>query len=155
MQQTAVFGGGCFWGVERVFSAITGVVKTEVGYAGGHLPDPSYEQVCSGNTGHAEVVKIEYDDQQVSYASLVDVFLNIHDPTQVDRQGPDIGTQYRSIIMYLTPEQKTIAEQALDAARSRFSGPVATEVVPFDKFYAAEEYHQRYFEKNPHKFCSM
>jgi peptide-methionine (S)-S-oxide reductase len=144
-----MFGAGCFWGVEEAFRKIKGVTDTAVGYAGGHTKNPTYEQVCSDTTGHAEVVRVEYDPAQVSYDQLLEVFWDEHDPTQVNRQGPDSGTQYRTVIFAATPEQEKAARES--KARLEKSGkynrPIATEIVPASEFWRAEEYHQQYFEK--------
>jgi peptide-methionine (S)-S-oxide reductase len=145
----ATFGAGCFWGVEADFRAIDGVVDATSGYAGGTTANPTYEQVCSDRTGHAEVVRVRYDPARVSYATLLDEFWKMHDPTQMNRQGPDVGTQYRSVIFYYTPEQKAEAEAskaALEASK-RYDRPIATSIEPAPPFYPAEGYHQRYFEK--------
>jgi peptide-methionine (S)-S-oxide reductase len=145
----ATFGAGCFWGVEMSFRRIDRVTDTAVGYAGGHTENPCYQEVCSHITGHAEVVEVEYDSAIVSYEALLDAFFAMHDPTQVDRQGPDIGDQYRSVIFVHTPEQRAAAERAkaeLDAS-GRFARPIATLVEPAPTFWRAEEYHQRYIEK--------
>lgn len=146
---SAVFGAGCFWGVESTFRSVEGVLETAVGYAGGHTKNPTYKQVCSDRTGHAEVVKVIYDPARVSYEKLLDVFWSCHDPTTPNRQGPDIGSQYRSIIMVADDEQKAAAESSkkrLDAS-GKFRKPIVTEIVPVGTFYPAEEYHQQYFEK--------
>jgi len=149
MTEQATFGAGCFWGVEADFRAIDGVLEATSGYAGGQTAHPTYEQVCSNATGHAEVVHVRYDPAKVSYATLLDAFWNMHDPTQVNRQGPDVGSQYRSVIFYYTPEQQAEAEAskaALEASK-RFARPIATAILPAPEFYAAEAYHQRYLEK--------
>lgn len=151
----ATFGAGCFWGVEAAFRRIPGVVDAAVGYAGGHTENPTYKEVCTDRTGHAEVVQVEYDPSKISYAQLLDVFWNAHDPTQVNRQGPDYGSQYRTVIFYHDDEQKAEAEaskRALDESR-RFSRPIATQIVPAAPFYRAEEYHQRYLEKRGMESC--
>ncbi|HMN39427.1 MAG TPA: peptide-methionine (S)-S-oxide reductase MsrA [Phycisphaerales bacterium] len=148
--ETAMFGAGCFWGVEGVLKQIPGVVDTACGYAGGHTPNATYKQVCSSTTGHAEVVKIEFDPSKISYEKLVGKFFKFHDPTQVNRQGPDVGTQYRSAIFYYSPEQKATAEAVkarLDKS-GKFKAPIATEIVKAGEFWRAEEYHQNYFAKN-------
>ncbi len=148
--ETAMFGAGCFWGVEGVLKQIPGVVSTACGYAGGHTPNATYKQVCSSTTGHAEVVKVEFDPSKVSYEKLVSKFFKFHDPTQVNRQGPDVGTQYRSAIFYYSPEQKATAEAVkakLDKS-GKFKAPIATEIVKAGEFWRAEEYHQDYFAKN-------
>lgn len=144
----ATFGAGCFWGVEEAFLKVDGVVDATSGYTGGHTKDPSYGDVCSGATGHAEVVEVEYDPQKVSYEELLDVFWQNHDPTQRDRQGWDVGTQYRSAIFYHTPEQEAAANESKEKVQEGFKKPIATEITPASEFYRAEEYHQRYFEKN-------
>ena len=145
----AVFGAGCFWGVESSFRAVEGVVDVAVGYAGGDLAKPSYRQVCTGKTGHAEVVQVEYDPARVTFAQLVDVFWQIHDPTTLNRQGPDFGTQYRSVIFYSDEDERKAAEESkrrLDEL-GQLGRPVVTQVVPAAEFYRAEEYHQRYYER--------
>jgi len=155
--ETALFGAGCFWGIEEAFRQVEGVVETAVGYAGGATKNPDYRQVCSGTTGHAEVVRIEFDPSRVGYARLLDVFWEIHDPTTLNRQGPDVGSQYRSVIFVQSPEQKTTAESAkakLDAAR-RFPRPLVTQIVPDAPFTRAEEYHQRYAEKHGGGSCGL
>ena len=143
----ATFGAGCFWGVEAAFREIPGVSEVTSGYSGGDRPEPTYEAVCSGDTGHAEVVEVEYDPDSVSYDELLDKFWEIHDPTTVNRQGPDIGTQYRSAIFFHDAEQEAAATRSRDAAQSRFSRPIVTQIVPVSDFWRAEDYHQRYFEK--------
>jgi peptide-methionine (S)-S-oxide reductase len=154
---TATFGAGCFWGVEAAFRQVPGVLSTAVGYAGGSLAKPTYEQVCSGRTGHAEVVQVEYDPDKVSYQQLLDVFWSNHDPTQLNRQGPDIGTQYRSVIFVHDAEQRQIAgasKAELDNS-ARFRRPIVTEILPFSAFYRAEEYHQQYLEKRGLAHCAL
>lgn len=155
-QEIATLGGGCFWCLEAVFVDLRGVEEVVSGYAGGRVAQPSYEQVCSGTTGHAEVVQVTFDPRVVTFRDLLDVFFTIHDPTTLNRQGPDVGTQYRSIILYHSPEQHDIAEQTireLNAAR-RWDAPVVTELEPLTTFYPAEEYHQQYFERNPQQpYC--
>ena len=149
--QKATFGAGCFWGVEAAFRKVLGVVDVAVGYMGGSLENPTYEDVCSDATGHAEVVEVLYDPEKVSYEELLKMFWSIHDPTQVNMQGPDVGTQYRSVIFYHTEEQKGKAEKSkveLDASR-KLKKPVATAIEPALAFWRAEEYHQRYAEKHP------
>ena len=157
--ETAVFGLGCFWGAERLFWDLDGVYSTAVGYAGGHTPNPTYEEVCSARTGHAEVVLVVYDPKAISYGELLKVFFEEHDPTQGMRQGNDVGTQYRSAIYYTTDEQKRIAEMALteyDAALGeRGMGPVTTEVAQAGPFYYAEDYHQQYLHKVPNGYCGL
>jgi peptide-methionine (S)-S-oxide reductase len=153
----ATFGEGCFWGVEAEFRGVPGVIEAIVGYSGGHTENPSYEQVCTGQTGHAEVVEVEYDPAQVSYGQLLDVFWSSHNPTQLNRQGPDFGTQYRSVIFYHDEEQKAEAEasKALLDSSGQFGRPIATQIVPAVPFYRAEEYHQRYFEKQGRASCHL
>ncbi|MCB1984138.1 MAG: peptide-methionine (S)-S-oxide reductase MsrA [Burkholderiales bacterium] len=144
-----IFGAGCFWGVQSTFSRVNGVTKTTCGYSGGHVPHPSYEMVCSGNTGHAEVVQVEYDPETVSINELFDLFWQCHDPTTKDRQGVDIGTQYRSAIYFFTQEQATAAKLSRDKLQQngRWQSSVVTEILPVKQFYPAEDYHQHYFEK--------
>jgi len=147
--KTAVFGAGCFWGVESAFRAVEGVVDVAVGYAGGTVPKPNYRTVCSGKTGHAEVVRVEYDPARVTFERLVEVFWQIHDPTTLNRQGPDVGTQYRSIIFYSDEHERKAAEESkrrLDES-GKLGRPVVTQIVPAAEFYRAEEYHQRYYER--------
>lgn len=150
-REVATFGAGCFWGVEAAFRKVPGVVDTAVGYMGGLLEHPTYEDVCTGKTGHAEVVQVTYDPEKVPYQELLNTFWSIHDPIQVNRQGPDIGSQYRSVIFYHTPEQKKEAEKSkagLDAS-GKLKKPVSTAIEPALVFWRAEEYHQRYAEKHP------
>jgi len=153
----ATFGAGCFWGVEAAFRQIEGVTATTVGYSGGSLSDPSYEDVCTGSTGHAEVVQVEFDPAIVSYEQLLDVFWNAHNPTTRNRQGPDIGSQYRSVIFYHDPVQERAARDSMSrlAAEGRFRDPIVTEIVPAGEFYRAEEYHQRYLEKRGLAACRV
>jgi peptide-methionine (S)-S-oxide reductase len=155
--ETATFAAGCFWGVEAAFREVPGVVDTEVGYTGGTTDRPTYKDVCSGRTGHAEAVRVAFDPARVSYDALLEVFWRVHDPTQVDRQGPDIGTQYRSAIFVHSPQQESAAIASRDAvARSRTGGrPIATQMVPAVPFWRAEEYHQRYFEKLGRVGCGL
>jgi len=155
--QKATFAGGCFWGIERVFSELDGVVSTQVGYTGGPGKDPDYESVCTGRTGHAEAIEIIFDPSKIRYEKLLEVFFNHHDPTTLNRQGPDIGTQYRSAIFYHNEGQKATALEAkelLDRA-GIFKRPIVTEISPASPFYKAEEYHQKYLKKNPHGYCSI
>ncbi len=142
------FRGGLFLGVEAAFRKIEGVVSTSVGYSGGTSENPTYKDVCTGKTGHAEVVEVEYDPSRVSYEELLEVFWENHDPTTLNRQGPDVGTQYRSAIFFHTPEQEAAAYASKEKAQERFKRPIVTEIVPASEFYRAEEYHQQYFEKN-------
>jgi peptide-methionine (S)-S-oxide reductase len=157
-EEIATLGGGCFWCLQPIFEEIKGVTKVEVGYSGGTVPNPSYEQVCTGKTGHAEVVQITFDPKVLSFEELLAVFFSVHDPTTPNRQGPDVGPQYRSAIFYHTPEQKTAAERAiaeLNKAGTR-TRSVVTEVAPFDGFYRAEDYHQDYFRRNPRQaYCRV
>lgn len=147
--ETATFGAGCFWGVESAFSKVKGVLNTTVGFMGGNLKNPSYKDVCTDKTGHAEVVQIEYDPKVISYEELLDIFWDIHDPTTINRQGPDIGSQYRSVVFYHNAEQEKIARALKEKLEKsgKFKGLIATEIVPAKEFYKAEEYHQRYYEK--------
>jgi peptide-methionine (S)-S-oxide reductase len=150
----AVFGGGCFWCLDAIFRKIKGVKKVTVGYAGGRRANPTYEQVCTGVTGHAEVVEIEYDENEISYDELLDIFFEIHDPTQLNRQGNDIGTQYRSIILYLDDSQKQKALKKIEELRKNGINAV-TEVKKLENFYKAEDYHQNYYENNHHNpYCA-
>jgi peptide-methionine (S)-S-oxide reductase len=153
--EKATFGAGCFWGVEEAFRQTPGVISTAVGYAGGTLDNPTYEQVCSGRTGHAEVVQVEFDPAQVSYEQLLQVFWENHNPTQLNRQGPDIGTQYRSAIFYHSPEQKEVAEQSKQQleASGQFNRPIVTQIEAASTFYRAEEYHQQYLAKRGARSC--
>lgn len=151
------FGGGCFWCVEGVFENLKGVESIVSGYSGGHKNNPTYQEVCTGETGHAEVVKIGYDPSIISYAQMMDVFFFLHDPTQLNRQGNDIGTQYRSIIFYQTEEEKKQAEQALkdSEASGRWKGKYVTQIEKLEKFWPAEQYHQGYYDANPNQpYCS-
>ena len=145
----ATFGAGCFWGVESAFRAVEGVVDAVVGYAGGALPKPNYRAVCTGKTGHAEVVQVEYDPARVSFEQLLEVFWQIHDPTTPNRQGPDVGTQYRSIIFYSDDHERMAAEESKRRLEEsgKLGRPVVTQIVPATEFYPAEEYHQRYYER--------
>jgi peptide-methionine (S)-S-oxide reductase len=145
----ATFGGGCFWCVEAVFERMPGVRSVVSGYAGGRTPDPTYKSVCSGSTGHAEVVQIEFDPTKVSYDELLDLFWQAHDPTTLNRQGADVGTQYRSIILYHDDSQKAAAQRSKQKVAALLDQPVVTEIAPLTKFYAAEDYHQDYFRNNP------
>jgi len=156
--QKAMFAAGCFWGVESSFRSLEGVVETAVGYSGGNLKDPTYEDVCTGRTGHAEVVQVEFDPARISYGSLLDLFWDIHDPTTKDRQGPDRGSQYRSAIFFYNAAQEREARESLSEQESsgRYKGrPIVTEVVPAGAFYRAEEYHQRYNEKHGRLSCGF
>jgi peptide-methionine (S)-S-oxide reductase len=153
----ALFGAGCFWGVEAAFRQVEGVSATAVGYSGGRKETPTYEDVCSGRTGHAEVVEVEYDPSKVSYDKLLDVFWENHDPTTLNRQGPDVGEQYRSAIFTLAPEQEAAARASKERLEKsgRYKRPIVTEITPASKFYRAEEYHQRYLEKHGLAHCRI
>ena len=155
--ETATFGAGCFWGVETTFRQVPGVVATAVGYLGGTLANPTYHDVCTGRTGHAEVVQVEFDPAKVTYQQLLDVFWKNHDPTTKDRQGPDVGTQYRSAIFYHSPaqEQAAIASKEELAKSGRFRRPIVTEITPASAFYKAEDYHQQYLEKRGLASCHI
>ena len=152
--QTAVVGGGCFWCVEGAYKIVPGILKITSGFAGGHTENPTYKQVCEGDTNHAEVVKVEFDPAKITYKDVIDLFWDLHDPTTLNRQGHDSGTQYRSIILYANEEQKNIAEASKAEAKSKFSDPIVTEIVPLKKFYSAEDYHQDFFANNPNQpYC--
>jgi peptide-methionine (S)-S-oxide reductase len=154
--ETATLGMGCFWCAQALYEKFTGVTNIVCGYAGGHTVNPTYEDVCTDQTGHAEVVQITFDPAKISYAQILEIFWDVHDPTTLDRQGDDEGTQYRSILFYTTPEQKKIAEESKKAEEARIGQPVTTEIVPLTAFYRAEEYHQDYFKKNPHApYCAF
>ena len=155
--EKATFGAGCFWGVEVAFRQIPGVVDAVVGYSGGTMENPTYRDVCTDRTGHAEVVQVTYDPAKVSYDQLLDVFWKLHDPTQVNRQGPDVGNQYRSAIFFHTPEQEAAAKASKErlVKSGRFSRPIATEITPAGKFFPAEDYHQRYLEKRGIASCHI
>ena len=152
----ATFAGGCFWGVEKIFADLPGVVSTRVGYTGGHTQNPSYEDVCSGSTGHAEAVEMTYDPSKISYDKLLLTFWQYHDPTTSNRQGPDTGTQYRSAVFFHEAEQEKIAKKQIELLTQAkvFKKPIVTEVVAATEFYKAEEYHQKYLKKNPNGYCS-
>lgn len=157
-KEVATLGGGCFWCIETVYNELQGVETAISGYAGGHVPKPSYQQVCTGNTGHAEVVQVTFDPDRISFDEILDVFFTIHDPTTLNRQGADMGTQYRSAIFYHTPEQKVTAEKKIRELETEglWPNPIVTEVTPIDVFYPAEDYHQEYFKKNPNAgYCQV
>jgi peptide-methionine (S)-S-oxide reductase len=154
-KQTAIFAAGCFWGVEADFRDIPGVLDAEAGYAGGTAENPSYRQVCTGTTGHAEAVRVTFDADVVSYDTLLDAFWSLHDPTQVNRQGPDVGTQYRSAVFYNGEQQRVAAEASKAHAQTRFARPIATQIVPEQPFFRAEDYHQRYLEKQGLRSCRI
>lgn len=149
----AIFAGGCFWGVEALFEELDGVVEATSGYIGGHTENPTYKDVCYKNTGHAEAVEVVYDPAKVSYEELCDYFWRLHDPTTINRQGPDVGSQYRSAIFYLNDEQKAAAEKVKPEAQKRWKKPIVTEIIPASTFYRAEEYHQDYFKKHGGHGC--
>ncbi len=153
----ATFGGGCFWGVEESFRQVGGVTATAVGYMGGAKKNPTYKEVCTDQTGHAEVVHVTYDPQKVSYEALLNVFFKVHDPTQVNRQGPDVGAQYRSVIFFHSPEQRAVADRVIDelTRAGRFKKPIATQVAPAAEFWRAEEYHQQYLSKRGLSNCHV
>jgi peptide-methionine (S)-S-oxide reductase len=155
--QRATFGAGCFWCVELTFSKIKGVLSTQVGYMGGTTDRPTYQDVCTDRTGHAEVVELEFDPSVVTYSQLVDAFWSMHDPTTLNRQGPDVGTQYRSVIFYHTPEQRAEAEASKKKAEASgmFNAPIVTEIAPAGTFWKAEEYHQKYLEKRGRAACRI
>lgn len=145
----ATLGGGCFWCVEAVYQTVPGILSVTSGYAGGHIANPMYEQVCTGRTGHAEVVQIEFDPQRISYEQIIDLFWRAHDPTTLNRQGADTGPQYRSIILYEDEAQKAVAEKSKSAAQAHFKDAIVTEIVPLREFYPAEPYHQDFYDNNP------
>lgn len=155
MKQEAIFAAGCFWGVEDAFRRIPGVVDVEVGYTGGHIEHPTYEQVCSDRTGHAEAVRVVFDAELVGYDALLRAFWKMHNPTTLNRQGPDIGSQYRSVIFFIDEAQRAEALRSREAAQVLFDRPIVTEIVPATPFYRAEEYHQRYFEKHGGGACHI
>jgi len=150
----AIFGGGCFWCLEAIFKRVNGVLDVISGYSGGKRKNPTYEQVCSGATGHAEVVKVIFDEEVISYEELLDIFFHIHDPTQLNRQGADIGTQYRSVIFPLDENQKIAAINAIKRLNPEFNNKIVTTIEPFEEFYPAEDYHQNYYDNNPYQgYC--
>ena len=154
--ELATFGGGCFWCQEAVFEKLDGVKSVTSGYAGGAKENPSYQEVCAGDTGHAEVIQIEFDPQKISYEKLLEVFWDAHDPTTMNRQGADVGTQYRSVILYHNDAQKKTAEESKQKAQWHFTSTIVTEIVPLKKFYKAEDYHQDYFRNHPNApYCSV
>jgi peptide-methionine (S)-S-oxide reductase len=157
-QEIITLGGGCFWCLEAVFSELRGVEDVVSGYSGGSVPDPSYQQICTGATGHAEVVQITFDPDIISFKELIEIFLTIHDPTTLDRQGADVGTQYRSVIFYRTKEQEKVAREVIKEFEvvKIWRAPIVTELAPFKVFYPAEAYHQEYFKRNPDQmYCSV
>ena len=155
-KELATLGGGCFWCLEAVYKDLQGVEKVVSGYAGGHVPNPSYQAVCTGTTGHAEVVQLTFDPQVISFREILQVFFTIHDPTTLNRQGNDVGPQYRSAIFYSSPDQQQAAEAAIAEAQPLWSRPIVTEVTPLDKFYLGEDYHQDYYERNAYQpYCQV
>ncbi|MFW6214502.1 MAG: peptide-methionine (S)-S-oxide reductase MsrA [Alkalispirochaetaceae bacterium] len=155
-RQKATLGGGCFWCLEAIYKRIDGVEEVTSGYAGGAVKDPTYREVCTGQTGHAEVVEITYDPEKISYEQILDLFWEAHDPTTLNRQGADVGTQYRSAIFYHNPEQKEIALQSKEKAQEQFRDPIVTEITELETFYPAEDYHQDYFDLNPNAgYCRV
>jgi peptide-methionine (S)-S-oxide reductase len=157
MTQKATFGAGCFWGVEEAFRQLDGVVATAVGYEGGTMPDPTYKDVCTDRTGHAEVVEVEYDPAKINYSALLDTFWQNHDPTQLNRQGPDYGTQYRTVIFYHSPEQEEAAKASKKQLEEsgKFRKPIVTQIVPAETFWKAEDYHQQYLAKRGLSHCHI
>jgi peptide-methionine (S)-S-oxide reductase len=154
--ETAVFGGGCYWCTEAIYQMLPGVKSVASGFAGGAKENPTYKEVCAGTTGHAEVIQIEYDPKVISYEKLLDTFWEAHDPTTLNRQGNDVGTQYRSIVLYKTEAEKAAAEKSKAAAQKNFNSPIVTEIVPLKKFWKAEDYHQNYYRTNPNEgYCRM
>ncbi|MGB0986048.1 MAG: peptide-methionine (S)-S-oxide reductase MsrA [Pseudoalteromonas spongiae] len=154
--QTAIFGGGCFWCIDAAFRRLKGVQSVLSGYSGGHLDNPTYQDICTGLSGHAEVVKIEFDEQVISYSTLLQIFFELHDPTQLNRQGNDVGTQYRSVIFYLDDVQKLASLKMLASQQALFADKIVTELSPATLFYSAETYHQDYYRDNPNQpYCSI
>ncbi len=156
--ELATLGGGCFWCTEAVFSELKGIEKVESGYSGGTVQNPSYEQVCDGDTGHAEVVQLTFDPDIISYKDILDIFFSVHDPTTLNRQGADVGTQYRSVIFFHDAEQKAVAEATIKRVEKSgiWDKPIVTQIAPFEAFYRAEDYHQNYFKTNPNQpYCSV
>ncbi len=156
MSEQATIAGGCFWCIEAAFKRVRGIEAAVSGYCGGNTEDPTYEEVCSGTTGHAEAVQLTYDPEEISYEEILEVFFEIHDPTTKDREGPDVGSQYRSGVYYHDDEQRDVVEAYIESLEEAGKGPVVTEVAPLETFYRAEEKHQDYFEKNPNQpYCQM
>ncbi|MGK0620023.1 peptide-methionine (S)-S-oxide reductase MsrA [Meiothermus cerbereus] len=156
--EVATLGGGCFWCLEAIYDELKGVTEVVSGYFGGHLPNPTYEQVCSKQTGHAEVVQVSFDPSLISYRDILQIFFAIHDPTTPNRQGSDVGPQYRSVIFYHSPEQKALAQEVMQNLNQAglWQNPIVTELVAFEKFYPAEDYHQEYFRRNPYQpYCAF
>jgi peptide-methionine (S)-S-oxide reductase len=154
--EVATLGGGCFWCLDAVYRGLQGVFRVESGYAGGRVPNPTYREVCAGRTGHAEVVQVTFDPQIVSYRTLLEVFFTLHDPTTLNRQGADVGTQYRSVIFWHTPEQQSTADAVRAEAQAWWDDPIVTEITPLASYYPAEEYHQDYFTRHPDQpYCAV
>ena len=154
--EVATLGAGCFWCVEAIYQDLQGVLKVESGYSGGNIDNPSYREVCTGATGHAEVIQVTFDPAVISFKEILEVFFTVHDPTTLNRQGADAGTQYRSAIFYHSPQQKAVAEEVKLASKEIWDDPIVTEITAFDKFYKAEDYHQNYFKDNPNQgYCSI
>lgn len=154
--ETATLGGGCFWCIEAIFQDLRGVVSVESGYSGGRVSNPTYREVCSGLTGHAEVIRVTFDPTIVSFREILEIFFTYHDPTTLNRQGNDVGTQYRSVVFYHSPEQKAIAEEVKTRASEIWDDPIVTEITAFDKFYKAEDYHQNYYKDHQAQpYCSI
>ena len=154
--ETITLGGGCFWCLEPIFAELNGITDVKVGYSGGNIPNPSYSLVCTGRSGHAEVVQVKYDPQIISLRKLLIVFFSMHDPTTLNRQGADVGTQYRSVVFYHSAEQKQVTEQVIEEIETSkiWNNPIVTEVTPFSEFFIAEDYHQAYYQKNPYQsYC--
>lgn len=152
--ESAIVGGGCFWCVEAQYKMLKGVKKVVSGYSGGHVKDPTYKQICNGDTGHAEVIRIDYDPALITFRDVIDLFWDAHDPTTLNRQGNDVGTQYRSIILYTSEEQKKVSEESKVNAAKIIGKPIVTEIVPLEVFYPAEDYHQDYYKNNPYQgYC--
>ncbi len=157
-KEIATLGGGCFWCTEAIFDELKGIEKVESGYSGGTVPDPSYEDVCTGNTGHAESIQVTFDPKQISFKEILQIFFTMHDPTTLNRQGADVGTQYRSVIFYHSPQQERVAKAVIKETNAAkiWKKPIVTEVVPFKEFYKAEDYHQKYFENNARQpYCQV
>ncbi len=154
--EIATLGGGCFWCVEAIFQDLKGVQKVESGYTGGHVANPTYREICTGTTGHAEVIQVTFDPAVISFKEILEIFFTFHDPTTLNRQGADSGTQYRSAIFYHSPTQKTVAEEVKKSMQEIWDNPIVTEISPLDKYYKAEDYHQNYFKENPNQaYCSI
>ena len=154
--ETTTLGGGCFWCVEAIFQDLKGVQKVESGYTGGHVANPTYREICTGTTGHAEVIQVTFDPAVISFKEILEIFFTFHDPTTLNRQGADAGTQYRSAIFYHSPTQKTVAEEVKKSMQEIWDDPIVTEITPLNKYYKAEDYHQNYFKENPNQaYCSI